>query len=135
MKGLRTENVVIYGAELSSVSVKSAIKNNTEKIYNIKAFIDDKFQYKNKAIDGIPVITTEGFKLLHKKTKINRLIVASLLELGNDKADIFDFCVNENIEIQKYLNFSSLVATFQVMILNKSSGACNIMTFLSESNG
>jgi len=107
LKGLSSENIVIYGAELSSVSVKSAIENNTEKIYNIKAFIDDKFQYLNKAIDGIPVISTEEFKLLHKNVKINRLIVASLFELGHDRADIFDFCVNENIEIHKFLNFSS----------------------------
>ena len=107
MKGLSAENIVIYGAELSSVGVKSAIENSTEKIYNIKAFIDDKFQYLNKAIDGIPVISTEEFKELHKKTKINRLIVASLFEVGHDRADIFDFCLNENIEIQKFLNFSS----------------------------
>jgi FlaA1/EpsC-like NDP-sugar epimerase len=107
MKGLSSENIVIYGAELSSVSVKSAIENNTEKIYNIKAFIDDKFQYLKKAIDGIPVISTEEFKILHKNVKINRLIVSSLFELGHDKADIFDFCVNENIEIQKFLNFST----------------------------
>jgi FlaA1/EpsC-like NDP-sugar epimerase len=107
MKGLSSENIVIYGAELSSVSVKSSIENNTEKIYNIKAFIDDKFQYLKKAIDGIPVITTEEFKILHKNVKINRLIVSSLFELGHDKADIFDFCVNENIEIQKFLNFST----------------------------
>jgi len=107
MKGLSSENIVIYGAELSSVSVKSSIENNTEKIYNIKAFIDDKFQYLKKAIDGIPVISTEEFKILHKNVKINRLIVSSLFELGHDKADIFDFCVNENIEIQKFLNFST----------------------------
>ncbi|MBU6169358.1 MAG: polysaccharide biosynthesis protein [Bacteroidetes bacterium] len=107
LKGLSTENIVIYGAELSSVGVKAAIKNSTEKIYHIKAFIDDTFQYLNKSIDGIPVISTEEFKAMHKKTKINRLIVASLFEMGYDRADIFDFCVENNIGIQKYLNLSN----------------------------
>ena len=107
LKGLSTENIVIAGAELSSVGVKSAIENSTEKIYRIKAFIDNTFQHVNKAIDGIPVISAEEFKALHKKTKINRLIVTSFFEMGHERSDIFDFCVNENIEIQKFMNVST----------------------------
>jgi FlaA1/EpsC-like NDP-sugar epimerase len=104
LKGLKAYNIAIYGAGLSAVGVKTALENSTDKIYHIKAFIDDKFHNSNKNIEGIPIISVDEFKALHKKNKINVLIVSSLKETGNNRADIFDYCVNENIEIQKFLH-------------------------------
>lgn len=101
LQGLTATNVVIYGAGIPGATVKVAIDRSADKNFIIRAFVDERPNYHYKRLDGIPVISPEQFKSLHFKLKIERLIVASLDENKESKDDIFEFCLEHNIEIQK----------------------------------
>jgi len=101
LQGLTATNVVIYGAGIPGATVKAAIDRSADKNFIIRAFVDERPNYHYKRLDGIPVISPEQFKSLHFKMKIERLIVASLDDNKESKDDIFEFCLENNIEIQK----------------------------------
>ena len=93
--------MVIYGAGIPGATVKAAIDRSADKNFIIRAFVDERPNYHYKRLDGIPVISPEQFKSLHFKMKIERLIVASLDDNKESKDDIFEFCLEHNIGIQK----------------------------------
>ena len=101
LQGLTATNVVIYGAGIPGATVKAAIDRSADKNFIIRAFVDERPNYHYKRLDGIPVISPEQFKSLHFKMKIERLIVASLDDNKESKDDIFEFCLEHNIGIQK----------------------------------
>jgi FlaA1/EpsC-like NDP-sugar epimerase len=101
LQGLTATNVVIYGAGIPGATVKAAIDRSADKNFIIRAFVDERPNYHYKRLDGIPVISPEQFKSLHFKIKIERLIVASLDDNKESKDDIFEFCLEHNIGIQK----------------------------------
>jgi FlaA1/EpsC-like NDP-sugar epimerase len=101
LQGLTSTNVVIYGAGIPGATVKAAIDRSADKNFIIRAFVDERPNYHYKRLDGIPVISPEQFKSLHFKIKIERLIVASLDDNKESKDDIFEFCLEHNIGIQK----------------------------------
>ena len=101
LQGLTSTNVVIYGAGIPGATVKAAIDRSADKNFIIRAFVDERPNYHYKRLDGIPVISPEQFKSLHFKMKIERLIVASLDDNKESKDDIFEFCLEHNIGIQK----------------------------------
>lgn len=100
--------MVIYGAGIPGATVKAAIDRSADKNFIIRAFVDERPNYHYKRLDGIPVISPEQFKSLHFKMKIERLIVASLDDNKESKDDIFEFCLEHNIDIQKVPQTSML---------------------------
>ena len=108
LQGLTATNVVIYGAGIPGATVKAAIDRSADKNFIIRAFVDERPNYHYKRLDGIPVISPEQFKSLHFKMKIERLIVASLDDNKESKDDIFEFCLEHNIGIQKVPQTSML---------------------------
>ncbi len=108
LQGLTATNVVIYGAGIPGATVKAAIDRSADKNFIIRAFVDERPNYHYKRLDGIPVISPEQFKSLHFKMKIERLIVASLDDNKESKDDIFEFCLEHNIDIQKVPQTSML---------------------------
>jgi FlaA1/EpsC-like NDP-sugar epimerase len=108
LQGLTATNVVIYGAGIPGATVKAAIDRSADKNFIIRAFVDERPNYHYKRLDGIPVISPEQFKILHFKMKIERLIVASLDDNKESKDDIFEFCLEHNIDIQKVPQTSML---------------------------
>jgi FlaA1/EpsC-like NDP-sugar epimerase len=101
LQGLTTNNVVIYGAGIPGATVKAAIDRSADKNFIIRAFVDERPNYHYKRLDGIPVISPEQFKSLHDKLKIEKLIVASILDNPKSKSDVLEFCIAEGIDIQK----------------------------------
>jgi len=101
LRGLTATNVVIFGAGIPGATVKAAIDRSADKNFIIRAFVDERAQYHFKRLDGIPVISPEQFKGLAARMRIERLIVASLEDNQDCRADIFEFCIQGNIEIQK----------------------------------
>ena len=101
LQGLTTNNVVIYGAGIPGATVKAAIDRSANKNFIIRAFVDERPNYHYKRLDGIPVISPEQFKSLHDKLKIEKLIVASILDNPKSKSDVLEFCIAEGIDIQK----------------------------------
>jgi FlaA1/EpsC-like NDP-sugar epimerase len=101
LQGLTSTNVVIFGAGIPGATVKATIDRSADKNFIIRAFVDERSNYHYKRLDGIPVISPEQFKSLHFKMKIERLIVASLDDNKESKDDIFEFCLQHNIWIQK----------------------------------
>jgi FlaA1/EpsC-like NDP-sugar epimerase len=99
--GLIPKNVVIFGAGAPGASVKSAIDRSNEKNFIVRAFIDQRSQYHRKRLDGIVVIAPNQFEELHRKYKIERLIIASLDDNNECKNEVLEFCIAENIEIKK----------------------------------
>ena len=108
LQGLTATNVVIYGAGIPGATVKAAIDRSADKNFIIRAFVDERPNYHYKRLDGIPVISPEQFKSLHFKMKIERLIVASLDDNKESKDDIFEFCLEHNVGIQKVPQTSML---------------------------
>ena len=108
LQGLTSTNVVIYGAGIPGATVKAAIDRSADKNFIIRAFVDERPNYHYKRLDGIPVISPEQFKSLHFKMKIERLIVASLDDNKESKDDIFEFCLEHNVGIQKVPQTSML---------------------------
>lgn len=108
LQGLTATNVVIYGAGIPGATVKAAIDRSADKNFIIRAFVDERPNYHYKRLDGIPVISPEQFKSLHFKMKIERLIVASLDDNKESKDDIFEFCLEHNVGIQKIPQTSML---------------------------
>jgi len=101
LQGLTTNNVVIYGAGIPGATVKAAIDRSADKNFIIRAFVDERPNYHYKRLDGIPVLSPEQFKSLHNKLKIEKLIVASILDNPKSKSDVLEFCITEGIDIQK----------------------------------
>ena len=101
LQGLTATNVVIYGAGIPGATVKAAIDRSADKNFIIRAFVDERPNYHYKRLDGIPVISPEQFKSLHDKLKIEKLIVASILDNPKSKSDVLEFCIAEGIDIQK----------------------------------
>lgn len=99
--GLVPKNVVIFGAGTPGAAVKSAIDRSDEKNFIVRAFIDQRSQYHRKRLDGIVVIAPKQFEELHRKYKIERLIIASLDDNIECKNEVLEFCIAENIEIKK----------------------------------
>jgi len=108
LQGITATNVVIYGAGIPGATVKAAIDRSADKNFIIRAFVDERPNYHYKRLDGIPVISPEQFKSLHFKMKIERLIVASLDDNKESKDDIFEFCLEHNVGIQKVPQTSML---------------------------
>jgi len=108
LQGITATNVVIYGAGIPGATVKAAIDRSADKNFIIRAFVDERPNYHYKRLDGIPVISPEQFKSLHFKMKIERLIVASLDDNKESKDDIFEFCLEHNVGIQKIPQTSML---------------------------
>jgi FlaA1/EpsC-like NDP-sugar epimerase len=108
LQGLKATNVVIYGAGIPGATVKAAIDRSADKNFIILAFVDQRPNYHYKRLDGIPVISPDQFKSLHFKMKIERLIIASLEDNKKSMNEIFEFCLEHNIGIQKFPQTSVL---------------------------
>ncbi len=55
----RTKGILIYGAGVTGITVRNAIKQDTLSFREVVAYVDDNEKLQGKSIDGIPVLSPE----------------------------------------------------------------------------
>jgi hypothetical protein len=82
------------------------------------------------------VLSPEQFKSLHNKLKIEKLIVASILDNPKSKSDVLEFCIAEGIDIQKIPESEILMG--KNISLNQfyslTLGGCLLLHTIGDSN-
>jgi FlaA1/EpsC-like NDP-sugar epimerase len=91
--------VVIFGAGETGVTTKRTLEYDNKTSFTVLAFVDDDKKKQNKSVDGIKVISFEGFKDLVITVPIDELIIASFSLNSIRKNELVDFCLDHEIEI------------------------------------
>ena len=103
------DNVLIFGAGISGVITKKTIEKDSMNKFQIKGFIDDNQKLVGNSIEGIKVFSWKQVEINIKKLHIKSIIIAIQKLDKKRQSEIVNFCLSNNISIQKVPNASSWV--------------------------
>ncbi len=100
VKPVGKKKVIIFGAGAMGVLVKRVILSDPTTEYQIVAFADNNRVLQRKNLNGIPVFSPRNLsRKFLEKYDIDTMIFAITNLPASEKAEIFQFAVNLNLEI------------------------------------
>lgn len=94
------KKVLVYGSDNQAILVKQAIEAAGHGKVLVRGFIQSGGKKINSNIEQIRVYHTKELPELHKKFKIDRLILPSEKSANSEFRDLMDLCLNLGIKIQ-----------------------------------
>lgn len=94
-----TKNVLIFGAGELGIAVKRTFDHDLTSNKIIVGYIDEDPKKIGKVIDGIKIFSSDDLNALLVTYAVDELIIATSSILPDKKADIIDFCLEQNIKI------------------------------------
>lgn len=75
----RTKSIVVYGTKSAGISIAKMIRSQTDSLYRVVGFIDDK-RNQDKQIFGLPIYSTKNAKLMTilAKKRVKAIVVSPL---------------------------------------------------------
>jgi len=101
-KSKNIENrVLIYGAGISGMMTKRTIQKDGLTKEAIVGFIDDNKKISGNRLEGITIFHTSKLEKLFKEEGVTKLIIAIQHPDKNNQNKIAEFCLANNITVQK----------------------------------
>jgi FlaA1/EpsC-like NDP-sugar epimerase len=104
------ENVLIYGANENSILVKEALETSGHGRFIILGFIDNNLTIVNKCIQQKRVYHANEVVRLHRKLKIDKIVISNEDIASDARLDIIDKCLELGIKILKLPNTSNWIS-------------------------
>jgi len=95
------EKVIVYGAGISGLITKRTIENDTKSSLQIIGFIDDNRKLWGTRMEGKNIYSPKNLTALHKKKKIDTIIIAIQNPKPERRKALLDECISLNIKVQK----------------------------------
>ncbi len=95
----KKENVLIYGANSSSILVKEALETSGLGKFVVVGFIDEDQTKANKSIHHIRIYHTSEIGRLHRKAQIDKLIMMNEDLREGLRKQLIDKCLELNIKV------------------------------------
>jgi len=96
---LKTENLIIYGADDFSLATKKTLERDKSSNFKIVAFLDEHETRGDHKLDGINVYNIDKIEELTEKFEISNLIIAQKNNSKINQSIVIDICLNKNIKI------------------------------------
>lgn len=96
---LITKQIIIYGTGPSGIAAKQTMEQDIETRYKIVAFIDDIESASKKKLENIKILPVNALTELIEQNKIEYLLLAKSFKSKDQKRDIVDICLNNNIKV------------------------------------
>ncbi len=98
-RSIKTENVIIYGADEFSLATKKTLDRDTKINFKIVALLDDTESDGTHKIDGVKIYNIAQFEELTEKYLISNLIIANNTTNIIKHNNLVEVCLNKNIKI------------------------------------
>ena len=95
------DRVLIYGAGISGLITKRTIEKDTESKQAIVGFLDDNKKLSGNRLEGRTIFHTSKLEKLFKEEGVTKLIIAIQNPDVNKQKAIAEFCLENNISVQK----------------------------------
>ena len=91
---------VVYGSDANAIAIANAVKSEKPARFKIVAFMDTSSQHKSKSILGLPILyKNKKASVLLRKEKATTLILAEKTLTKEEKLQIVDDCLENNIKV------------------------------------
>lgn len=99
----RTKGILIYGAGVTGITVRNAIKQDTLSHREVVAYVDDNEKLQGKSIDGIPVLSPEkAFKAEFIDDHYVEEVIWSVQSIDGDRfAEVAEICLSYRLEFNR----------------------------------
>ncbi len=104
------ENVLIYGANDSSILVKEALETNGHGKFTILGFIDDNHTIVNKCIQQKRVYHVNEIVKLNQMLQVDKIVISNEEIASDSKIELIDKCLELGIKILKLPNTSNWIS-------------------------
>jgi len=101
-------NVLIYGREHFSVSVKRALESDTETNIRVVGFVDHTSKACHKTIEGLTIYPISDIEEVITEFKIRQLIIADGNIPAEQKNFVVQACLSCGVRVKSIRNFSEL---------------------------
>lgn len=101
-------NVLIYGREHFSVSVKRALESDTETNIRVVGFVDHTSKACHKTIEGLTIYPISDIEEVITEFKIRQLIIADGNIPAEQKNFVVQACLSSGVKVKSIRNFSEL---------------------------
>ena len=95
------DRILIYGAGISGLITKRTIEKDTESRQAIVGFLDDNKKLSGNRLEGRTIFHTSKLEKLFKEEGVTKLIIAIQNPDVNKQKAIAEFCLENNITVQK----------------------------------
>lgn len=95
------DRILIYGAGISGLITKRTIEKDTESRQAIVGFLDDNKKLSGNRLEGRTIFHTSKLEKIFKEEGVTKLIIAIQNPDVNKQKAIAEFCLENNITVQK----------------------------------
>ncbi|SDB82975.1 polysaccharide biosynthesis protein [Williamwhitmania taraxaci] len=101
-------NVLVYGREHFSVSVKRALESDQDLPYKVIGFMDHNTKALHKTIEGLSIFPLEELDRVISDYDVRQLIFADAKIPAEQKNIVVQMCLNRGVKVKSLKNFTEL---------------------------
>ena len=103
-------NVLVYGREHFSVSVKRALDSDPESPFKVIGFLDHTSKACHKTIEGLTIFPLDDLDGVLMAYDIKQLIFADSNIPAEQKNQVVQICLNRGVKVKSIKNFADLTS-------------------------